>query len=415
MDDLKELAIQCGVPEAVVDRITRHGYTTPSLFAFSFSTPAALDTKILEWLADDGEPEDEEACLISPQAGAIRALWHHSFHQIHNPSLAPAPSASETPSLESRLAWTDLPPPKLSAEHVLQLKSKFREHYPGELLTASNTPCLRLLSQVMHQTKPGNCLEWLPWKSLVSEENWNRAQEAKVSKTFKPGSALLASALVEDVPELDDIQGNPFFLSRVLEVRRNAYVLVGIAHLGAWKEIDSKVMDHYTKTYSESSGLRPPSLQEFLQCDRKLWETIFHLVNAEQWELNQALLEVSRVRSDIPTLFMPRPRALSISKGGKSKGKLAWRPNPYDKPAGKGKTKGKGGKADSAKAPAWPDHWAKTLITPDGASQEVCKRFHTTGCNFPKCKFLHRCPILLPSGSPCNLPHKASEHPVMHA
>ena len=61
-------------------------------------------------------------------------------------------------------------------------KIMLRGHYPGELLTASNTLCLHLLSQVMHQTKPGNCLEWLPWKSLVSEENWNRAQEAKVSR-----------------------------------------------------------------------------------------------------------------------------------------------------------------------------------------------------------------------------------------
>ena len=245
MDDLKALALQCGVPEGVVEKITDNGYTTPSLFAFSFSIPAALDTKILEWLADDGEPEDEEDCLISPQAGAIRALWHYSCNQIHNPSLFSEPTASQPPSLGSRLAWIDLRPPKLSAEHVLQLKSKFKEHYPGELLTASTTPCLCLLSQVMHQTKPGNCLEWLPWKSLVPEENWNRTQEAKVSKTFKPGSALLASVLVEDVPELEDIQGNFFFVSRFLEVRRNA-----------WKEVDCKVMEHYTKTYSGSSTKR---------------------------------------------------------------------------------------------------------------------------------------------------------------
>eukprot|EP00435_Cladocopium_sp_Y103_P071072 s151_g36.t1 len=349
MNELTDLATQCGVPPPLIDKIIGDGYNTPSLFAFSFSTAEALDTKILTWLAadEDEEQEDDDVRLTSPFAGAIRALWHHSFHEISSASMPAATPTSDPPSLESRLAWTDLPPPKLSAEHVLQLKAKFRTNYPGELLTAATTPCLRLLSQVMHQTRPGNCLEWLPWKCLVSEEHWNRAQEAKVSKTFKPGSALLASALVEDVPELDDIQGNPFFLSRVLEVRRNAYVLVGIAHLGAWKEVDSKVMEHYTKTYAP------------------------------------------------------------FAKGGKSKGKASPRPGPYERAPAKGKGKTKPGKGS-----VWPDAWAKTLPAPDGTLQEVCKRFHTTGCNFPKCKFLHRCPVILPSGSACNLPHKATDHPA---
>ena len=138
---------------------------------------------------------------------------------------------------------------------------------------------------------------------------------------------MLASSLFEDVPQLNeaDMKSSPFFVQRILEVRRNAYVLCQAAHLGPWKQLDHKMLEAYSKTYSESSGLRAPTLQEFISADRKIWEVVFQLVNCESWTLDEALFEMATVRADVQTHLMPRARPATF----KGKGATTTRMHPY--------------------------------------------------------------------------------------
>ena len=53
-------------------------------------------------------------------------------------------------------SWSETFPPKLTAAVVTDLKNKFRQHYPAEVLMPDTTPSLRLLSLLHHQkTKKG--------------------------------------------------------------------------------------------------------------------------------------------------------------------------------------------------------------------------------------------------------------------
>lgn len=265
-----------------------------------------------------------------------------------------------------------------------------------------------MLSQVAEQCKKDNTFEWISWKNILSEDQWSKQQEAKSTKAFKPGAALLASAIVEDTPQMleNETQGSPLQIAKVLEIRRNAYVLQGVAHLGPWRALDAKMMDCYTTRYGEQSGLRPPNIQEFISADRKIWENIFQLVNEESWGLDEAILEFCHARADIPTLLMARPRVFK----GKGKGGGKFRYEPYYKGKGKfekGKGKFKGGKGKNQV----PQNWAKSFTDASGSQKEFCFRFHTSGCSFKNCKFAHLCPVMNKDGVPCLKARKAQDHP----
>ena len=379
-NDLSELALACGIPQPVVDKIMTDGYDCPALFRACFHTAESLDRKLKQWLESEIDTDSDEF-LTAPITGRIRMLWMKCFDESSQDKSDPTPA---TDPLTDRLAWTDLPPPKLSPVAITKLKAKFKTDYPGELLNQQTCPCARLLSQVAEQCKKDNTFEWISWKNILSEDQWSKQQEAKSAKAFKPGAALLASAIVEDTPQMleNETQGSPLQIAKVLEIRRNAYVLQGVAHLGPWKALDAKMLDLYTTRYGEQSGLRPPNIQEFISADRKIWEGIFQLDNEESWELDNAILEFCHARADIPTLLMARPRALK----GKSKGVGKYRYEPYGKGKGKydkGKGKFKGGKGKNHP----PQNWAKSFADSSGAQNEFCFRFHTSECSFKNCKF----------------------------
>lgn len=403
-NELSELALSCGIPQTVVDQITKDGYDSPALFRACFHTAESLDRKLKQWLESELDTDSDEF-LTAPITGRIRMLW------MKCSSDSPIDKSDQTPpvdSLTDRLAWTDLPPPKLSPMAITKLKAKFKTDYPGELLNHQTCPCARLLSQVAEQCKKDNTFEWISWKNILSEDQWSKQQEAKSTKAFKPGAALLASAIVEDTPQMleNETQGSPLQIAKVLEIRRNAYVLQGVAHLGPWRALDAKMMDCYTTRYGEQSGLRPPNIQEFISADRKIWENIFQLVNEESWGLDEAILEFCHARADIPTLLMARPRVFK----GKGKGGGKFRYEPYYKGKGKfekGKGKFKGGKGKNQV----PQNWAKSFTDASGSQKEFCFRFHTSGCSFKNCKFAHLCPVMNKDGVPCLKAHKAQDHP----
>ena len=403
-NELAELALECGIPQTVVDKITRDGYDSPALFRACFHTAESLDRKLKQWLESEIDTDTDEF-LTAPITGRMRMLWMKCMDD--NVPEKPF-SASHNDTLTDRLAWTDLPPPKLSPVAITKLKAKFKADYSGELLNHQTCPCARLLSQVAEQCKPDNVFEWISWKNILSEDQWSKQQESKSTKAFKPGAALLASAIIEDTPQMieNETQGSPLQIAKVLEIRRNSYVLHGVAHLGPWKQLDAKMMDLYTTKYGDQSGLRPPNIQEFISADRKIWEGIFQLVNEESWSLDDAIQEYSHARADIPTLLMARPKPLK----GKFKGGGKFRFEPYGKGKGKndkGKGKFKGGKGKGST----PQNWAKSFADASGTQKEFCFRFHTSGCSFKNCKFAHLCPVMNKDGVPCLKPHRAQDHP----
>ena len=153
---------------------------------------------VKQWLDSEIDADSDEF-LTAPITGRIRMLWMKCFEDSSPAKSDPTPA---TDPLTGRLAWTDLPPPKLSPVAITKLKAQFKIDYPGELLNQQTGPCARLLSQVAEQCKKDNTFEWISWKNILSEDQWSKQQESKSAKAFKPGAALLASAIVEDTPQM---------------------------------------------------------------------------------------------------------------------------------------------------------------------------------------------------------------------
>ena len=354
-NELSELALSCGIPQPVVDQITADGYDSPALFRACFHTAESLDRKLKQWLQSEVDTDSDEF-LTAPITGRIRMLW------MKCSSESPIDKSEQTPpvdSLTDRLAWTDLPPPKLSPMAITKLKAKFKTDYPGESLNHQTCPCARLLSQVAEQC--------------------SKQQEGKSTKAFKPGAALLASAIVEATPQLleNETQGPPYRLPRFWKSAGMAYAVAGGCSSRSMESTRRKNDGLLYHTLWGKSGLRPPNIQEFISADRKIWENIFQLVNEESWGLDEAILEFCPARADIPTLLMARPRVFK----GMAKGGGKFRYEPYYKGKGKfekGKGKFKGGKGKNQV----PQNWAKSFKDASGSQKEFCFRFHTSGCSF---------------------------------
>ena len=106
---------------------------------------------------------------------------------------------------------------------------------------------------------------------------------------------------------------------------RNAIALCNGAHLRILKAFDAKVFELATQSLAPDSGLRTVHTAELLQADRKLWSELAAL-RSEGWSLDQALHEMTKVRSDMHALLQPRAKQVIVYKGtgtgtGKGKGK----------------------------------------------------------------------------------------------
>ena len=99
----------------------------------------------------------------------------------------------------------------------------------------------------------------------------------------------------------------------------NAIAICGGAHLRIPRAFDKRVLDLATQSMAPDSGLRAVHTQELLQADRKIWSEL-----ATGWGLDEALHEITKVRSDLHALLQPRAKpAVLHGKGAKGLGKRA--------------------------------------------------------------------------------------------
>ena len=219
--------------------------------------------------------------------------------------------------------------------------------------------------------------------------------------------------------------------------RSHSVALCGGCHLANYKVFDATMLKFYTKLYSEDSGLRPPTLREFMEADKLVHEQVFILVNKQGWSLDGALYEVSQVRNDISSQLQPRPRPPRSTKGeskgpwkGGGKGKPGnfnqgkdWnaqtKGKPVQKGGGRGRGSGKPGGKDRNVRPRliaqWNENWHLRLNSGAGQSEPICMRYNLQGCSVTNCRFKHVCPVPKQDGSACGQRHPASQCPLRNA
>ena len=248
-------------------------------------------------------------------------------------NLLPVPGVTAQPSSGTALnVWAEHALPRLDADAVTKLIEKIRQNYPNEHLDSDTRPSIRLLSLVHQWFRTHGAVKWIPWQLHMSEKTYQELLEARAARTLRTEAQLISNALFDETPEVSIAPGgiNPAWFMRAQVVFSNAVAICGGAHLRILRAFDKRIFDLAAQSLAPDSGLRAMRTQELLQADRKTWAELASL-HAEGWTLDEALHELTKVRSDLHALLQPRAKALTVhSKGNKGTGKEG------DKGRGKG-------------------------------------------------------------------------------
>ena len=94
--------------------------------------------------------------------------------------------------------WSEAFAPKLDAGKVASLKKAFLSAYPSEILNASNTPSLRLLSTAVDAEVKKNW-SWIP----LSQQMYEDSQISKPAKRARIETLQLSDLLLDEPPQID--------------------------------------------------------------------------------------------------------------------------------------------------------------------------------------------------------------------
>lgn len=283
------------------------------------------------------------------------------------------------------------------------MKTQFLKNYPSELLNADTTPSTRLLSLVHHQVQKDEW-KWVPWRYRLSVAKCEELQSQRAAKMPKMEGLTLSSLLMDEVPAIEVSNDNMGInaIRTSMDLFNTALSMCKAAHLANLKEYSQKFISLLTQRVASETGLRTATVLEAQAADRQIWGTISELVNDRKWTFDQALHEMTHVRSDLSVLLQLRPKLPKASAS--SSPSSSWRPK-----GGKGKSKG-GGKQKGK-----PSGKGKTtMITehrqPDGSTKQLCINWQHGRCNRADCKFMHGCSYPMPDGNACGKPHTFFQH-----
>ena len=308
-----------------------------------------------------------------------------------------------------------------------ELRKRFEDDYPTELLDSDSFPSSRLLALTSKMVADKE-IRWLPWKFRLSAKAQDDTLLIRPKKL--PRLSELSDLLLDEAPSRDIHDGPASFnlINQLLTLATNSIALCRGAHLGSLKLYQKKFLKLCFTKYESASNLRGPTSLEAQAADKRAWELIGELVNIHAWKLDDALHEVTQVRADLSTLLAPRaqiPKHLFQLKE-------PWRNRQEGKgnrPPFRGNGKGSKGKQDSSvnaddsqperttrggkgkKGPAsGAGKWLSTLFM-EGKQHTLCMRYQQGQCKDPStCRYLHRCAVPKPDGTACGGKHPANQH-----
>eukprot|EP00435_Cladocopium_sp_Y103_P059768 s21_g21.t1 len=225
--------------------------------------------------------------LTRKETASLRKLWQ----KCAAPETSTATQqVTAGPQGENSASWSEAFPPKVPVDTLKEMKLAFESAYPSEILDANNMPGPRLLALTSSQ---------------LTKKDWKWA---------------FAIALCRG------------------------------AHLHVLKQYVVKFVRIATTKFDGDSSLRSPNTHEMMLADQQVWTKIAELHSLRGWSLDDAIHELTEVRSDLDALLQPRPAArLSPSTAGKGKTKG-------------GKGKGKSKQSSSGKGNVNRTPWATELI-----------------------------------------------------
>ena len=400
--DLDQILAQSGLAPTLASELITAGWTRAS-FAMCASNPAELDN---HW--DDLFPDQSPSFL---QKAQLRVAWQacRDLDNAEGPGTSDALApATANVAMEPASGWSETFAPKLSSAVVAAMKAKFLSSYPSEILTHETLPSLRLLSQVHYQFQKKE-VKWIPWKFRLSQSGADEVVSGRGAKQPRVEGLALHSLIYDEPPSIE-INNQSMGINAVrtmFDLFNTAVALAEGAHLAHLKAYSLKFLGFLTQRYDQDSGLLTPNILEAQAADKHLWFIIGELVMDKSWSLDQALHELTYIRSDMATMLQARPRlqrpAAPMVKGSGKASSPATAPSSSSAPSGGGKKgKSKGKQKSGVK-------WLTEALV-DGQRKQLCMRYQNGSCTFSDCKFHHACAYPKPDGTACGLNHPAMQH-----
>ncbi|CAE7466489.1 unnamed protein product, partial [Symbiodinium sp. KB8] len=416
MSEFSQLALEASVPAEVMQLLSEFEVAT---FARCCTSHAEAEDMITQLCADSGLVEHPSKLLAKASlrlllsrcraAEALPSLEQHAT--LPSPASIPTPPLpTATPPTPASSGWQESWPAKLSPEKTAALRRRFEEDYPTELLDSESFPSSRLLALTSKMIADRE-IRWLPWKFRLSSKSQDDNLLLRPKK--QPRLSELSDLLLDDAPtrEIHDGPASYAFISQMLSLASTSIALCQGAHLGALKMYNKKFLQLCFTKYESASNLRGPTSLEAQAADKRAWEILSDLVNQHSWKLDDALHEVSEVRSDLASLLAPRPHvskrmlegqdqwryrpngrgrgAQSTGRGGKGRDGKGHPTERFER-GGKGKTSQKGGDKHG-QAPQ--GKWLSTIFM-DGKKHTLCMRYQSGQCKDPaSCRYVHKCAV----------------------
>ena len=390
---------------------------------------ASLVAHLME-VSDTSSPGDQIMARASVRLLFSRCRESCGLPPLHEAKGSSQPTGSTSPTTShpapnAGSSWQESWPAKLSAERTSELRKRFEDDYPTELLDSDSFPSSRLLALTSKMVADKE-IRWLPWKFRLSA----KAQDDNLLIRPKklPRLSELSDLLLDEAPSRDIHDGPASFnlINQLLTLATNSIALC--RGVGSLKLYQKKFLKLCFTKYESASNLRGPTSLEAQAADKRAWELIGELVNIHAWKLDDALHEVTQVRADLSTLLAPRahiPKHLFQLKepwrnrqdgkgnrphlrgNGKGlKGKHDSSSHAEDAPPERAARGGKGKKGPTSSA----GKWLSTLFM-EGKQQTLCMRYQPGQCKDPStCRYLHRCAVPKSDGTACGGKHPASQH-----
>ena len=424
-----QLISEANVPEEIATSL--EGFDI-ALFARSCESADELELFIQHAIASAGVTQLPQKMLAK---ASIRLLFSRCRTEENLPHLVGStsggqPAAATAPAAQAptpaSTSWQEAWPAKLSAERTAELRRRFEEDYPTELLDSEVFPSSRLLALTSKMVAEKE-IRWLPWRFRLSAKAQDENLMIRPKKL--PRLQELSDLLLDEAPTRDIHDGPASYnmINQLLTLATNSIALCQGAHLGALKMYQKRFLRLCFTKYESASNLRGPTSLEAQSADKRAWEIIAELVNQHAWKLDDALHEMSEVRADLSSLLAPRatlpkqllnhqetwrPRYPGRGRGGKAGGK--WGKSKEDSRFAGGDRTERGGKGSKSggkgKDVVAPGKWLSTIFM-EGKKHTLCMRYQNGTCKDPAaCRFLHRCAVPKPDGTACGGNHPAFQH-----
>lgn len=258
------------IPANVAEHLAQAGYETMESFQFVDETTFKAFAQHLLLTALKTEGVTDTTWSFHPLVGKLRGLWKKALDTAARCVAVAVPSHAGAAGVASAGAC------RAKNLNVLDrgvMRRALETKSSRILVTVATLPSMPLLNSIKAQ-QDSKAFDCVPWRKLLSEKGATSVKDRKGEQAKDKRLEVLGISYgLADERWDREISGAPFHVEQLLQLRANAYAMVGAWHLGSWPLYITRFLEDYTKIPGSifvSSRLRRQKKRTNMLCARFL-------------------------------------------------------------------------------------------------------------------------------------------------